>query len=93
MNLWFFLTIVAIVAIVSEVFKEYVKVRGSAVTDKLRELETEVTHLREQVAEAKDLRQRVEVLEDIVTSADYEVERQFARLGSEEQTQTQSVTQ
>jgi hypothetical protein len=93
MNLWFFLTIVAIVAIVSEVFKEYVKVRGSAVTDKLRELETEVTHLREQVAEAKDLRQRVEVLEDIVTSADYEVERQFARLGSTEQTQTQSVTQ
>ena len=50
-----------------------------------------MTRLRQQTKETEDLRQRIEVLEDIVTSEEYDLERRFPRLESEEQTPGQSV--
>ena len=91
MNLWVFLTIVVLAGVASEVIKEFLRARGRGVKGQLQELESEVARLREQVVETEDLRQRVEVLEDIVTSEDFELERQFSRLSGEAPRSSRSV--
>lgn len=91
MNLWLFLTIVILAGVLSEVLKEFARSRNRVTMDQVKALEEEVARLRQQVGEAADLRQRIEVLEDIVTSSDYELERQFARLSNEEVASAQSL--
>lgn len=87
-GLWHFLTICGVLALLEEPIKAYFQAKAAVAKEEIRALRGEVAELRRELGEVRSLKERVEVLEDILTSDGYEVDRRLARLGSQEEPQT-----
>ncbi len=79
-----FVALVIIGGFVTRIVTTWLNAKQGAANQKIQELEQRVAQLESRPALTTGVQERLKVLEDIVTSDDFELQRKFRQLGKDE---------